>query len=65
MIALVITLAIIGILWFLLNKFGAEFIQPQMMKIINVVIVICVVVFLLYQFGILPISRDIPVPKVR
>lgn len=65
MISLVLTLAVIGVLWYLLNRFGGQFIQPPMMRIINVVVIICVIVFLLYQFGILPINRDIPVPKLR
>jgi hypothetical protein len=34
-------------------------------KILNVVVVICVVVWLLYAFGILDRSNDIRVPQLR
>jgi hypothetical protein len=65
MVALVLTLAVIGVLLWCLNRFGGPYIDGMILKIINVVVVICVVLYVLNAFGILPITHDIPVPKIR
>ncbi len=62
LISLVITLIVVGILLWLVNQYVPM--DAKIKKILNVVVVICVVLWLLYAFGILPAS-DIRVPKVR
>jgi len=59
LISLIITLIVVGVLLWLVNTY-----IPMDGKI-NVVVVICVVVWLLYAFGILHHSGDIPVPQIR
>lgn len=63
MIQLVLTLIVIGVLLWLEEKYLP--VDAQIKQIIRWVVIICVIVWLLYQFGILPFNRDIPVPKVR
>jgi hypothetical protein len=63
MIHLVITLIIIGVLLWLVNTYIPM--DGKIKKILNVVVVICVIVWLLYAFGILDRTHDIPVPRVR
>ena len=62
MIALVITLIVVGVLLWLVNAFIPM--DAKIKQILNVVVVICVVLWLLYQFGVLG-GRDIPVPRLR
>lgn len=62
MIALVIWLIIIGVLLYAVNAYIPM--DAKIKKLINIVVVVCVVVWLLYVFGVLP-SRDIPVPRLR
>jgi len=62
MIALVITLIVVGVLLWLVNAFIPM--DAKIKQILNVVVVICVVLWLLYQFGVLG-GRDIPVPQLR
>ncbi len=63
MIALVITLVVIGVLLWLINTYVPM--DGKIKKLINVVVSICVVVWLLYQFGVLGPGHDIPVPRLR
>lgn len=64
MISLVVTLIIIGVLLYLVNQYVPM--DAKIKTIINWVVAVCVVVWLLYAFGILGGSRgDIPVPKLR
>ena len=62
MIGLVVTLVVIGVILYLVNTCLP--IDTKIKQIINIVVIICVVVWLLYQFGILG-GRDIPVPQLR
>ena len=62
MIALVITLVIVGVLLWLVNQYLPM--DQKIKTILNVVVVICVVLYLLYAFGILG-GADVPVPKLR
>lgn len=64
MISLVITLIVVGVLLWLVNTYLAEVIDGKMLRIINVVVIICVIVWLLYQFGVLG-RGDVPVPRLR
>jgi hypothetical protein len=64
MIQLVITLIVIGILLWLEETYLP--IDGQIKKIIRWVVIFCVIVWLLYQFGVLPFgNHDVPVPKLR
>jgi len=63
MIGLVITLIIVGVLLWLVNAFIPM--DAKIKQILNIVVVICVVIWLLYTFGILGRGGDIPIPKLR
>jgi hypothetical protein len=63
LISLIITLVVIGVLLWLVNTYIPM--DGKIKKILNVVVVICVVVWLLFAFGILNHSSDIRVPQVR
>ena len=63
LINLAITLIVVGVLLWLVNTYIPM--DGKIKKILNVVVVICVVVWLLYVFGIINHSGDIHVPQVR
>ena len=63
LISLVVTLIVIGVLLWLVNTYIPM--DGKIKKILNVVVVICVVVWLLFAFGILNNSNDIRVPQVH
>jgi hypothetical protein len=62
-ISLIVTLIVIGILLWLVNTYIPM--DGKIKQIINVVVVICVVVWLLSAFGVLGHSGDIPVPHLH
>jgi hypothetical protein len=62
-ISLVVTLIVIGVLLWLVNTYIPM--DGKIKKILNVVVVICVVVWLLYAFGILNHANDIGVPQLH
>ena len=62
LISLVVTLIVIGVLLWLVNTYIPM--DGKIKKILNVVVVICVVVWLLFAFGILDRSSDIRVPRI-
>jgi hypothetical protein len=63
MISLVLTLIVVGVLLWLVNTYIPM--DSKIKRILNAVVVICVVVWLLYAFGILGRSGDIRVPQLR
>lgn len=63
LISLAVTLIVIGVLLWLVNAYIPM--DGKIKKILNVVVVICVVMWLLYAFGILDRSNDIRVPQLR
>jgi len=63
LISLVITLIVVGVLLWLVNTYIPM--DGKIKKILNVVVVICVVVWLLYAFGIVDHANEIRVPQVR
>jgi hypothetical protein len=63
MISLVITLVVVGVLLWLVNTYIPM--DGKIKQILNVVVVICVVVWLLSAFGVLGHSGDIQVPQVK
>jgi len=63
LISLAVTLIVIGVLLWLVNTYIPM--DGKIKKILNVVVVICVVMWLLFAFGILNHSGDIHVPRVE
>jgi hypothetical protein len=63
LISLVITLIVVGVLLWLVNTYIPM--DGKIKKILNAVVVICVVVWLLYAFGVLNHSGEIRVPRVQ
>jgi hypothetical protein len=63
LISVVITLIVVGILLWLVNSYIPM--DGKIKKILNVVVVICVVVWLLYAFGIINRADEIKVPQLR
>jgi len=63
LISLIVTLIVIGVLLWLVNTYIPM--DAKIKKILNVVVVICVVMWLLYAFGILHHSGEITVPQLR
>ena len=62
LISIIVTLIVVGVLLWLVNNYIPM--DGKIKKILNVVVVICVVVWLLFAFGILNHSGDIQVPRV-
>jgi type IV secretory pathway TrbL component len=62
LISLAVTLIVIGVLLWLVNAYIPM--DGKIKKLLNVVVVVCVVVWLLFAFGILNHSADIRVPRV-
>jgi hypothetical protein len=62
MTSLVITLIVIGVLLWLVNTYIPM--DGKIKQILNIVVVICVLVWLLSAFGILGHSNDIQVPQL-
>lgn len=63
MLSLVITLIVIGVLLYCVNAFVPM--DAKIKNILNIVVVICVIVYLLSAFGLFGHVRDVPVPQVR
>jgi uncharacterized membrane protein YhdT len=62
LISIVVTLIVVGVLLWLVNTYIPM--DGKIKKILNAVVVICVVVWLLFAFGLLNHSGDIRVPRV-
>jgi hypothetical protein len=63
LINVAITLIVVGVLLWLVNAYIPM--DGKIKRILNIVVVICVVVWLLSVFGILGHGGDIHVPQVR
>jgi hypothetical protein len=63
LISLVITLIVVGVLLWLINTYIPM--DGKIKNILNIVVVICVVIWLLNAFGIIGHSSDLPVPQLR
>ena len=63
LISLVVTLIVVGVLLWLVNTYIPM--DGKIKKILNAVVVICVVIWLLYAFGIINHAGDIRVPRVQ
>ena len=63
LISLVVTLIVVGVLLWLVNTYIPM--DAKIKQILNIVVVICVVIWLLYAFGVLGHTEEIRVPQVR
>ena len=63
LIGLVITLIVVGALLWLLETYIPM--DPTIKRIIQVVVIICVVLWLLNAFGLFAGMHDVQVPRVR
>lgn len=63
LISVVITLIVVGVLLWLVNTYIPM--DGKIKNILNIVVVICVVVWLLYAFGVINHAGDIKVPQVH
>ena len=63
LIDVIITLIVVGILLWLVNSYIPM--DGKIKQILNVVVVICVVIWLLYAFGIINRADEIRVPQVH
>src|SRR6188508_2070231 len=63
LINVVVALIVVGVLLWLVNTYIPM--DGKIKKILNAVVVICVVVWLLYAFGVINHSGEIRVPQVR
>ena len=63
LISLIVTSVVIGVLLWLVNTYVPM--DGKIKNILNVVVVICVVIWLLYTFGIINHASEIPVPRVH
>lgn len=62
MIALVVTILVIGVLLWLFETYVPM--DATIKRIIQVIVILCVVVYVLNAFGVLG-RADIPVPQLR
>jgi len=63
LISVAVTLIVVGVLLWLVNTYIPM--DGKIKKILNVVVVICVIVWLLYSFGVISNTGDIKVPRVQ
>ncbi|MDZ4741931.1 MAG: Thivi_2564 family membrane protein [Verrucomicrobiota bacterium] len=62
-ISLIVTLIVVGVLLWLVNNYIPM--DGKIKQILNIVVVICVVVWLLYAFGVIGNISQIRVPQVN
>ena len=63
LISLIITLIVVGVLLWLVNNYIPM--DGKIKKILNVVVVICVVIWLLYAFGVISHVNSVRVPQIH
>jgi hypothetical protein len=62
LISIIVTLIVVGVLLWLVNTYIPM--DGKIKKILNGVVVICVVVWLLIAFGVINSAGDVHVPRV-
>jgi uncharacterized membrane protein (DUF485 family) len=65
LITVVLTLVTVGIVLFLLTKYGAQFMDPTILKVVWWLIVVCTIIWLLQLTGIFSYFANVPFPRVR
>ena len=63
LVSLLITLIVVGVLLWLVNTYIPM--DGKIKNILNVVVVICVVIWLLSAFGVIGHAHDIQVPQLH
>ena len=63
MLSLIVTLIVIGVLLYLMNQYVPM--DGKIKNIINIVVVVCVIVYVLSAFGLFHHAHDVPVPQVH
>lgn len=63
LISLAVTLIVVGVLLWLVNTYIPM--DGKIKKILNIVVVVCVVIWLLYAFGIISRGGDVRVPRIQ
>ena len=63
LLTVVLTLVVVGVLLWLVNSYVPM--DGKIKQILNAVVVIAVVIWLLYAFGVINNSGDIRLPKVN
>jgi 1-acyl-sn-glycerol-3-phosphate acyltransferase len=63
LLTIVITLIVVGVLLLVINKYIPM--DAKINKILNAVVVIAVIIWLLYAFGIIGHTGDIRLPEVK
>jgi len=63
LVSLVVTLIVVGVLLWLVNTYIPM--DGKIKQILNAVVVICVVIWLLYAFGVIGRAGEIRVPRVQ
>ncbi len=63
LINVVVTLIVVGVILWLINTYIPM--QATIKKILNIVVVVVVVLWLLYGFGVLSHSGDVHLPVVK
>ena len=63
LLSVVIALIVVGVLLWLINTYIPM--DGKIKKILNVVVVICVVIWLLYAFGVINRADEIRVPQIH
>jgi hypothetical protein len=62
LLTVVVTLIVVGLILWLINTYIPM--QATIKRILNIVVIIVVILWLLYAFGIISNSGDIKMPKV-
>ena len=63
LVSLLVTLIVVGVLLWLVNTYIPM--DGKIKNILNVVVVICVVIWLLSAFGVIGHAHDIQVPQLH
>ena len=63
LLSVVLTLIVVGVLLWLINTYIPM--QGTIKGILNLVVVVAVIIWLLYAFGVISHSGDIHIPQVR
>jgi hypothetical protein len=62
LLTLIITLVVVGVLLWLINAFIPM--DAKIKQILNLVVIICVIVWLLYAFGVIGRVDQVRVPRL-
>ena len=68
-IGVIVALVIIGVLMALLNRYGAPYLHPPILQLLNIaviiIVILCLLFYLLQAFGLVGLTGGPPVPKLR